>query len=125
MFTISYGIWIPYAIVTVAGASWLPLARLIARTELRPGRLVVVCNGLNLADAAFTRMFVAHGMAAESNPFVASTGLLTKVVVVGAASLLLRRYRPMALVWMNVALAAVLGWHLLGWTASTNLAWWT
>ena len=125
MFTISYGIWIPYAIVTVAGASWLPLARLIARTELRPGRLVVICNGLNLADAAFTWMFVAHGMAAESNPFVASTGLLTKLVVVGAASLLLRRYRPMALVWMNVALAAVLGWHLLGWTASTNLAWWT
>lgn len=118
----SHDVWIPYAIVVIAGALWLPLARLVARLELRPRRVAIACNGLNLADAGFTWAFVSHGLATESNPIVATAGLLAKIVAV--ASWLLARHRPAALVWLSVVLAAVLGWHLLGWAASSGFAWW-
>jgi hypothetical protein len=57
---------------------------------------------------------LAAGQATELNPFVTTFGMPIKLVLVAAASILIYRLRPKALIWPTLALGAVAVWHVIG-----------
>jgi hypothetical protein len=76
--------------------------------------LLVIVNALNVVDAVCTYFATTSGEASEANPFVHAVGLPVKLVIVLAASVLLARWKPRALVWTAVVLAGVVAWHVSG-----------
>lgn len=78
------------------------------------GSVLILLNVLNAADATLTQIAVGSGVATELNPLVATFGMPVKIVLVAAASVLIYRLRPRALIWPTLALAAVTVWHLFG-----------
>jgi hypothetical protein len=73
-----------------------------------------ITNALNLLDALITAVLIQKGIAGEANPIVASIGWHGKFALVLAASLVLDRLRPRALVVPCVALSAVVCYSALG-----------
>ena len=71
-------------------------------------------NALNLLDALITAILIQKGIAGEANPIVASIGWHGKFALVLAASLVLDRLRPRALVVPCVALSTVVCYSALG-----------
>jgi hypothetical protein len=69
--------------------------------------LLLAVNALNAADALLTDVSIRHGLAAETNPVASALGVKGKLILVAAASYLLYRIRPRALILPIVALAAV------------------
>jgi hypothetical protein len=65
---------------------------------------------LNVGDAMLTNLLIRSGLASELNPLASVLGIPRKLFLVGAASYLLYRIRPRALVWPTLALAAVVGY---------------
>ena len=76
--------------------------------------LLVAVNGLNAADAILTDLSIRWGLATELNPVASALGTWGKLALVAAASYLLYRIRPLALWWPLVALAAVVGYIVVG-----------
>jgi hypothetical protein len=105
---------LPFVAVVAAGALWHPIASVLRTETSRPWVLVGVLNALNLADVAFTSVALRSGQAVEANPVAAWIGPGAKIAAVGVASVLLARFRPRALVWLVLALAAVVAWHVSG-----------
>jgi len=106
---------VPTAVfVAGLGSGWKVIGAWLNQVALHARPSLVLVNALNVADAIMTHFFVHHGQAVESNPIVRVIGLPLKIVVVLAASLLLYRIRPRALVWPVIFLAAVLVWHISG-----------
>jgi len=105
----------PAVLVTLAGSRWWPLGERL-REDPRTSALflLIVVNGLNAADAVLTEVGVRFGQAAELNPVASGIGTAGKLAVVGAASYLIYRIRPRALLWPAVALAAVILYHAAG-----------
>jgi hypothetical protein len=99
--------------VTLLGAAWHPLARLICRFRNRTS-LLWTLNTLNIADAALSAVVVGSGIGAESNPLVRVVGLPVKVIAVAIAGSLIARVRPKALLWPVIVLAGVIAWHVTG-----------
>ena len=106
--------YLPLALAALLAASWQPLARLIRTSDQGPFVTLVLLNVLNVADAALTQWAVAAGQATELNPLVTTFGMSIKLVLVAAASILIYRLRPKALIWPTLALGAVAVWHLIG-----------
>jgi hypothetical protein len=105
----------PAVLVTLAGSLWQPLGdRLRGDPRTSGFFLLVVVNGLNAADAVLTEVAVRTGQAAELNPVASGIGTVGKLALVGAASYLIYRIRPRALVWPAAALAAVILYHAAG-----------
>jgi high-affinity Fe2+/Pb2+ permease len=71
-------------------------------------------NALNVLDALLTAVLIDMGLAGEANPLVASIGWHGKFALVLAASLVLDRLRPGALVIPCVALSAVVCYSAVG-----------
>jgi hypothetical protein len=71
-------------------------------------------NALNLLDAALTAVLIGTGTAAEANPIVSELGWHGKFALVLAASLVLDRLRPRALVLPCIALSAVVCYSAIG-----------
>ena len=71
-------------------------------------------NALNLIDAALTAVLIHKGFADEANPIVSQLGWHGKFALVLAATLLLDRLRPRALVLPCVALSAVVVYSAVG-----------
>jgi len=71
-------------------------------------------NALNVLDALLTAVLIEMGLAGEANPVVASIGWHGKFALVLAASLVLDRLRPRALVIPCVALSAVVCYSAVG-----------
>jgi hypothetical protein len=82
--------------------------------------LVVALNLLNIADLVLTRIALHSGQAVEANPFAAWIGPGVKLVGVGIASALVARFRPRAVIWLVIAFAAVIVWHLSGVVLDTS-----
>lgn len=106
--------YLPLAIAALVAALWRPLARLIGTSDQGPFVTLVLLNVLNVADAALTQWALAAGQATELNPFVTTFGMPIKLVLVAAASILIYRLRPKALIWPTLALGAVAVWHVIG-----------
>jgi hypothetical protein len=105
---------IPFVLVICLGP--LRDACLAVVSALRRGgrSMLLIVNGLNLADAALTAAAIRSGEGTEANPFVRWMGLPAKVLLVAFASVLIARYRPRLLVWPAVVLVGVLAWHISG-----------
>ena len=71
-------------------------------------------NVLNVLDAALTAALIQGGLASEANPIVAGIGWQGKFALVLAASLVLDRVRPRALLVPVIALSAVVSYSLIG-----------
>ena len=104
----------PFAFAAFLGAAWRPLAAGLRRLEDRPWSLFAIANGLNVADAAVTWVFLRTGQIEEANPVVRGIGLPAKVILVGVLTWLLLRTRPRALVWPILILAFVMAWDVAG-----------
>lgn len=102
------------ATAVLAGAAYRPSSVLVDRLSRTPFRLVIAVNILNIADALATSVAIGSGRGAEANPIVDLVGLPAKVVIGLAASILVSRHRPKALIAPLVALALVFTWHLVG-----------
>jgi hypothetical protein len=93
---------------------WPVIARWIDMATARPTSTLVALNGLNVVDAVLTQMAVIGGVATELNPLVVGAGMIAKVLVVAAASLLIYRVKPKLLIWPALAFVGVTLWHLIG-----------
>ena len=71
-------------------------------------------NALNLVDAVLTAVLIHTGLAGEANPVVSELGWHGKFALVLAASLVLDRLRPRALVIPCVALSVVVVYSAVG-----------
>jgi hypothetical protein len=109
---------LPFLALPVLAAAWEPLSDWTQSLADSPRRGVALLNVMNVADAAFTAFAVRNEGAVEANPFVRAIGLPAKVVLVGGLSLLLFRFRPRAIAWLNLAFACLLVWHVAGFWAS-------
>jgi hypothetical protein len=86
-----------------------------AGTSSRHGLfLLVMVNALNAADAILTDLSIRWGLATELNPVASLLGTWGKLALVAVASYLLYRIRPQALIWPTLALAAVVGYIVIG-----------
>jgi Domain of unknown function (DUF5658) len=116
-------ILMPFVWVVAAGLAWDPVTALVSWATTDERRrvvaLAVALNVLNVADAAFTMVAVRSGQAVEANPVAAWLGPGVKIVVVGAASVFLARHRPRVLVWLVLAMLAVVAWHVSGFVLDT------
>jgi hypothetical protein len=111
---------LPYLAVVTAGLLWHPIASVIDGERAQPWVLVVALNLLNIADLVLTRIALHSGQAVEANPFAAWIGPGVKLVGVGIASALVARFRPRAVIWLVIAFAAVIVWHLSGVVLDTS-----
>jgi len=89
-------------------------SRLLERVGESSATLLVGVNVLNIADALLTFLAGRAGVATEANPVVRLVGLPAKVLGVGAASVLIARWRPRLLLIPLVVLVGVLVYHLSG-----------
>jgi hypothetical protein len=71
-------------------------------------------NVLNVLDALLTAVLIELGLAGEANPVVASIGWHGKFALVLAASLVLDRLRPRALILPCFALSVVVCYSAAG-----------
>jgi len=84
--------------------------------EPRGVGLLIALNVVNVIDAVSTWLLLMRGQALELNPLMDHpAALVAKVIGVAAASVWLRRHRPVALVIPLVPLAWVTLYHLAGW----------
>ena len=84
--------------------------------EPRGVGLLVALNAVNVIDAVSTWLLLMRGQALELNPLMDHpAALVAKVIGVAAASVWLRRHRPVALVIPLVPLVWVTLYHLAGW----------
>jgi hypothetical protein len=111
---------LPFLAAVAAGALWHPIASVIDGERAQPWVLVVVLNLLNITDLVLTRIALHSGQAVEANPFAAWIGPGVKLVGVGIASALVARCRPRAVIWLVIAFAAVIVWHLSGVVLDTS-----
>jgi hypothetical protein len=111
---------LPFVAVVAAGTLWHPIAALLDRELTQSWALVVALNLLNVADLVLTRIALHSGQAVEANPFAAWIGPGVKLIGVGIASTLVARFRPRALIWLVMAFAAVIVWHLSGAVLDTS-----
>jgi hypothetical protein len=112
---------IPLALVVTVGSLRDMSVRLVGKLRDRTRRLLLAVNALNLLDAALTAVAIEKGSAQEANPMVRWMRLPAKIVVVAAASVLIARYRPRALIWPVLLLTGVLVWHISGLALHTHL----
>jgi hypothetical protein len=105
----------PAVLVALAGSLWKTLGDRLRGDPRRSALILLVAvNGLNAADAALTEVAVRADQAAELNPVASGIGTVGKLALVGAASYLIFRLRPRALLWPAVALAAVILYQAAG-----------
>jgi len=84
--------------------------------EPRGVGLLIALNAVNVLDAVSTWLLLMRGQALELNPLMDHpAALVAKVIGVAAASVWLRRHRPVALVIPLVPLVWVTLYHLAGW----------
>lgn len=105
---------VPLVLAAPMAALWQPIAHSMQTSSRRPLSVLIALNVLNAADAALTRFAVSTGMATEANPLVENVGMPVKLVLVAAASVVIFRVRPKALIWPTLALAVVAVWHVMG-----------
>lgn len=102
------------ALIPVALGLTPALADLLRRAANQPLALLVVVNVLNVLDAILTWVGQSNGTLEEANPIVAWSGLLPKVLLVGALSALVYRMRSR---WLVIPVGVFLGlnlYHLAG-----------
>jgi uncharacterized protein DUF5658 len=102
------------ALIPVALGLTPALTDLLRRAVHRPRALLLVVNALNLMDAILTWVGRSNGTLEEANPIVAWSGLVPKVLLVGALSALVYRLRPRWLVVPVGVFAGLILYHLAG-----------
>lgn len=96
------------------GLSATPLGSLFTKLQQSPRNLLVVVNGLNIADAIFTAAAIHIKTAVEANPIVQWIGLPFKIIGVLAMSMVVARYKPRLLIIPLTVLMGVFTYHLTG-----------
>lgn len=107
-------VFVPMFALTVSAGSWQPLDWGTRFLKSHPMRLLIATNVLNVADAALTGLSLGRRAAVELNPVIRYAGLPLKVVGVLAASLVVYRLRPQALLWPVLVLFLVVCYHVSG-----------
>jgi hypothetical protein len=102
------------ALIPVALGLTPALTDLPRRAVNRPLALLLLVNALNLMDAILTWIGRSNGTLEEANPIVAWSGLVPKVLLVGALSALVYRLRPRWLVVPVGVFAGLILYHVGG-----------